>query len=144
MSNKPIRILLIEDNLGDARLIQEMLNEAKSAPFILEWREMLSSGLQKLAEDGADVILLDLGLPDSQGLDTYSKAQSQFPGVPIVVLSGLHDESVAVKAVSEGAQDYLVKGQIDGKLMARSMMYAIERKRSEMAIKKLRHQIELI
>jgi PAS domain S-box-containing protein len=144
MSDNPMRILLIEDNPGDARLIQEMLNEAKSAPFILEWRDRLSSGLQKLAEDGADVILLDLGLSDSQGLDTYSKAQSQFPGVPIVVLSGLHDESVAVKAVSEGAQDYLVKGQIDGKLTARSMMYAIERKRSEMAIKKLRHQIELI
>ena len=144
MSDNSMRILLIEDNHGDARLIQEMLNEAKSVPFILEWRDRLSSGLQKLAEDGADVVLLDLGLPDSQGLETYTKAQSRFPGVPIVVLSGLHDESVAVKAVSTGAQDYLVKGQIEGKLLARSMMYAIERKRSEIALEKLRHQIELI
>ena len=97
----------------------------------LEWRESLSAGLQKLNGDGADVVLLDLGLPDSQGLETYTKAQSQFPGVPIVVLSGLHDESVAVKAVSKGAQDYLVKGQIEGNLLFRSIRYAIERKNAE-------------
>ena len=126
-----MRILLIEDNPGDARLIQEMLNEAKRAPFKLEWRDKLSSGLQKLAENGVDVVLLDLGLPDSQGLDTYAKTQSQFPGVPIVVLSGLHDESVAVNAVRAGAQDYLVKGQIDSKLLPRSIRYAIERKNAE-------------
>ena len=104
MSDNPIRILLIEDNPGDARLIKEMLNETKSAAFILEWRDLLSSGLQKLAEGGADLVLLDLGLPDSQGLETYAKAQSQFPRVPIVVLSGLLDEAVAIKAVRAGAQ----------------------------------------
>ncbi|MGO9954134.1 MAG: PAS domain S-box protein [Dissulfurispiraceae bacterium] len=144
MSDKPIRILLIEDNPGDARLIREMLNEAKSAPLLLQWSDQLSLGLQKLAEDGADVVLLDLGLPDSQGLETYAKVQSQFPAMPIVVLSGLHDESVAVNAVRAGAQDYLVKGQIDGKLLNRAVMYAIERKRSEKAVEKLRHQIELV
>ena len=131
MSDNPIRILLIEDNPGDARLIKEMLNERKSASFILEWRDVLSSGLQKLAEDGADVVLLDLGLSESQGLDTYTKTQSQFPGVPIVVLSCLLDESVAVKAVRDGAQDYLVKGQIEGNLLFRSVRYSIERKNAK-------------
>jgi PAS domain S-box-containing protein len=144
MSDNHIRILLIEDNPGDARLIKEMLNEAQRAPFILEWRESLSAGLQKLAEDGADVVLLDLELPDSQGLDTYQKLHRQFPGVPIVVLSGLSDESVAVKTVRDGAQDYLVKGQIEGKLLSRSVMYAMERKRSEMAVERLGRQFELI
>ena len=135
MRDNPIRILLIEDNPGDARLIKEMLIDAKRTPLILEWRDRLSLGLQKLAEDGADVVLLDLGLPDSQGLDTYAKTQSKFPVVPIVVLSGLQDEYVAVKAVRDGAQDYLVKGQIDGNLLVRSMMYAIERKRTEIMLR---------
>ena len=103
----------------------------KDLPFILEWRDLLSSGLQRLAEGGADLVLLDLGLPDSQGLDTYSKTQSQFPSVPIVVLSGLLDEAVAIKAVRAGAQDYLVKGQIEGNLLFRSIRYAIERKTAE-------------
>ena len=144
MSDNPIRILLIEDNPGDARLIKEMLNEAQSAPFTLECRESLSAGLQRLNEVGADAILTDLGLSDSQGLDTYQKLHAQFPGVPIVVLSGLHDESVAVKAVRDGAQDYLVKGRIDGKLLSRSIRYAIERKGSEMAVEQLGRQLELI
>jgi signal transduction histidine kinase len=142
MTNNPIKILLIEDNPGDARLIKEMLIEAKSAPFILEWRDRLHAGLQWLTESCADVVLLDLGLPDSQGLDTYAKVHDQFPRLPIVVLSGLHDESVAVKAVRDGAQDYLVKGQIDGRLMARSMRYAIERKNAEEALQEAHDNLE--
>ncbi len=142
MNNNPIKILLIEDNPGDARLIKEMLIEAKSAPFILEWRDRLHAGLQWLTEYCADVVLLDLGLPDSQGLDTYAKVHDQFPRLPIVVLSGLHDESVAVKAVRDGAQDYLVKGQIDGRLMARSMRYAIERKNAEEALQEAHDNLE--
>ncbi len=142
MNNNPIKILLIEDNPGDARLIKEMLIEAKSAPFILEWRDRLHAGLQRLTEYCADVVLLDLGLPDSQGLDTYAKVHDQFPRLPIVVLSGLHDESVAVKAVRNGAQDYLVKGQIDGRLMARSMRYAIERKNAEEALQEAHDNLE--
>ncbi len=132
MNNNTIRVLLIEDNPGDARLIREMLTEADSAVlFTLEWRDRLNAGVQKLAEDGADVVLLDLGLPDSQGFDTYADLHSQFSGIPIVVLSGLPDELLAVRAVSDGAQDYLVKGRIDGKLLARSIRYAIERKNAE-------------
>ena len=142
MNNNPIKILLIEDNPGDARLIKEMLIEAKSAPFILEWRDRLHAGLQWLTEYCADAVLLDLGLPDSQGLDTYAKVHDQFPRLPIVVLSGLHDESVAIKAVRDGAQDYLVKGQIDGRLMARSMRYAIERKNAEEALQEAHDNLE--
>ncbi len=141
MNNNPIKILLIEDNPGDARLIRELLTEANSAPFILEWRDHLNAGLQWLTEYGADVVLLDLGLPDSQGLDTYAKVHDQFPRLPIVVLSGLHDESMAVKAVRDGAQDYLVKGQIDGKLLFRSMRYAIERKQTSEALQQSHEQL---
>jgi PAS domain S-box-containing protein len=131
MRDNPIRLLLIEDSPGDMLLIKEMLNEVRSAKLILEWRDRLSTGLQKLNERGTDVVLTDLGLPDSQGLETYQKLHASFPGLPIIVMSGLNDESVAVKAVRDGAQDYLVKGQIEGNLLTRSIMYAIERKRTE-------------
>jgi signal transduction histidine kinase len=131
MGKDALKILLIEDNPGDARLIREMLNESQRAPFVLEWCDRLNNGLQKLLEAGVDVVLLDLGLNDSQGLDTYERVHTQVPGIPIVVLSGLHDETIAVKAVRDGAQDYLVKGQIDGNLLSRSIRYAIERKNAE-------------
>ncbi len=130
-NSNTIRVLLIEDNPGDARLIRELLTESQSATFTLEWRDRLDAGLKVLTEDGADMVLADLGLSDSQGLDTYQKLHAEFPELPIVVLSGLDDESMAVKAVRDGAQDYLVKGRIDGKLLARSIRYAIERKKSE-------------
>jgi len=141
MNNNPIKIVLIEDNSGDALLIKEMLIGAKSAPFLLEWRDRLNAGLQWLTENGADVVLLDLGLPDSQGLDTYAKVHAQFPRLPIIVLSGLHDESMAVRAVRDGAQDYLVKGQIDGNLLFRSIQYAIERKQTSEALQQSHEQL---
>jgi DNA-binding response OmpR family regulator len=124
-----IRVLLIEDNPGDARLIQETLAEVKGAQFGLERATRLSMGLECLTEGGVDVILLDLGLPDSQGLDTLVGMQSQAPTVPIVVLTNLEDETLATQAMRTGAQDYLVKGQVDGNLLGRSIRYAIERQR---------------
>jgi GAF domain-containing protein len=127
----PIRILLIEDNPGDARLLQEMLVEAKGLSFELEQREQLSTGLEWLAEGNPDVILLDLSLPDSQGFDTVTQVLAQAPQAPIIVLSGLDDEDLAVSAVRVGAQDYLVKGQVSSDLLARAIHYAIERKRAE-------------
>ena len=129
--DKKIKVLLIEDNPGDARLIAEMLKEVNPILFELEVFDHLSTGLKRLAEGGIDVVILDMGLPDSRGLDTLRKSQFEARKVPIAVLTGLADEMVGIKAVEEGAQDYLHKGQVDGKLLARSIRYAIERKRIE-------------
>lgn len=129
--NKTIQILLIEDNPVDADLIGEMLTEAGGAAFALERSSRLSTGLELLDSRDIDLILLDLSLPDSHGLDTFSKAHARAPQVPVIVLSGLDDEALAVRAVREGAQDYLVKGQVSGHLLTRAIRYAIERKRAE-------------
>jgi two-component system phosphate regulon sensor histidine kinase PhoR len=135
MDTIPLKILLIEDSPGDARLLREMLVEIRDAAFELEWVDRLSAGLERLAQKDIDAILLDLSLPDSKGLDTFTKVHAQAPHVPITVLSGLDDTALAVKAVREGAQDYLVKGEVDGNLLARTIRYAIERKRTEEALR---------
>jgi two-component system NtrC family sensor kinase len=128
------RVLLIEDNPGDARLIRELLSAEEGASFFLEHADRLSTGLTRLAQGNIDVILLDLSLPDSHGLDGLGKILAQTQAVPIVVLSGLKDEAVAIKAVQGGAQDYLVKGNIDSSLLVRSLHYAIERQRLRVAL----------
>ena len=126
-----MKILLIEDNLGDARLIREMLSEAVDMRIELEYADQLSSGLEQLAVKEIDLLLLDLSLPDSQGLDVCIRTRNQAPHVPIVVLTGLDDEKMAMKTLQIGAQDYLVKGQVDSRLLLRSIRYAIERKQAE-------------
>jgi PAS domain S-box-containing protein len=131
MSEKPIRVLLIEDNPGDVRLIRELLAEAGPALFEVTSVARLSAGLELLAERGADVLLLDLALPDCQGLDTFAKAHAQAPEVPIIVLTGLDDEARALRAVRDGAQDFLVKGRVDAAALARAVQYGLERKRIE-------------
>ena len=135
MKDKSIRVLLVEDNPGDARLIRETLTEVSGVQFHLEWVDRLSTGLERLAEGGIDAVLLDLSLPDSQGIDTFIKVYTQAPQVPIILMTGLDDESLAVRAVREGAQDYLVKGQVDGNLLIRAIRYAIERKQTEGALR---------
>jgi two-component system cell cycle sensor histidine kinase/response regulator CckA len=135
MSGEPIKILLIEDNPREARLIREMLKEAGAARFDLAHAKRLDEGLKRLGEEAFDVVLLDLGLPDSQGLDTFARAQAQVLEVPIVVLTNLADEMIGIEAVRGGAQDYLVKGQVDGNLLVRALRYAIERKRAEEALR---------
>ena len=129
--NDSIKVLLIEDNPGDVRLIRELLKEAKGVSFSLECVDRLSTGLERLGQGAINIVLLDLGLPDSQGLDTFIRVHSSVPQVPIVILSGLTDEVLAAQAVREGAQDYLIKGQVDSNLLRRSLRYAIERKESE-------------
>src|ERR1043165_5644834 len=126
----PLKVLLIEDNAIDARLIQIMLSDAGSGIFQLERAERLSAGLQRLASGDIGLVLLDLSLPDSQGLATFSRLYTESRGIPIIVMSGLDDQTVAVTAVHEGAQDYLVKGQVSGPLLVRAMRYAQERKRT--------------
>ena len=129
MSDEHITVLLIEDNPGDARLIQELLAEAKGAPFNVECATRLSAGLARLAEGGIDAILLDLGLPDSRGLDTFFEVRNQATECPIVVLTGLDDETVGNEAIRAGAQEYLIKGEVNSKLLARILRHAIERER---------------
>ncbi|HEX7559339.1 MAG TPA: EAL domain-containing protein [Usitatibacter sp.] len=122
-------VLLIEDNPGDARLIREMLAEEPAAPFRMRHADRLSRGLDALAQKDVDLVLLDLSLPDSHGLDTFSKVYAHSPKVPIIVLSGNDDQQLALYAVKSGAQDYLVKGKIDRELLMKAMQYSIERKR---------------
>lgn len=129
MAERRLKLLLIEDNPGDVRLIREMLAEAKDIGFQLESADCLSTGLDQLAQAEVDLILLDLSLPDSLGLETFQMAYAQASGVPIVVLSGSNDEDLAMRAVQAGAQDYLVKGQVDSHLLSRAIQYAVERER---------------
>jgi DNA-binding NtrC family response regulator len=124
-------VLLVEDNAGDARIVREMLFEVGSARFHLTHVDRLSHAVQLLAQVRFDAVLLDLGLPDAQGLEAVAPISKAAPDVPIVVLSGMEDEHLAVEAVQRGAQDYLVKGLGTGNVIARSIRYAIERKRSE-------------
>ena len=131
----PMRVLLVEDNPGDARLLEENLSEAGDGAFELTHVGRLADGLECLSEGVFDIVLLDLSLPDSQGLETFSTAQAMAPQVPIVVLTGLADDLLAAAALQEGAQDYLIKGQVDSDLLARSIRYAAQRKRSEEALR---------
>ena len=134
MSSERIKVLLVEDNLGDAGLLYEGLEEAVPGQFEMTHVRRLSEALEYLWEETCDVVLLDLGLPDSHGLDTLVVTRAQAPGVPIVVLTGFQDEALAVEALKGGAQDYLVKGQVDGTLLGRTMRYAIVRKSTEEAL----------
>lgn len=143
MADKPINILLVEDNPGDKRLIREMLAEARSVTFDLKYADRLQAGLEHLGKSRVEVVLLDLGLPDSQGLETLSKIYAKVPEVPIVVLTGLDDEMLGVQAVNKGAQDYLIKGQVDKNLLVRTIRYAIERKQAEERERQLQLQLDL-
>lgn len=135
---KTVRILLIEDDPGDARLLRESLLEAPSTSFELQHADRLNSGLMILKQGETDLVLLDLSLPESWGINTLLKVREAAPTVPIVVLTGLDDETAAVTAMQEGAQDYLVKGELTGSLLVRSIRYAIERGRRRLAERALR------
>jgi signal transduction histidine kinase len=132
MSDSPLRILLVEDSPGDARLLRELLRDAPSLRFELTHVERLEEARAKVAAEGTDVVLLDLSLPDAHGMETVTRMLEAAPEVPIIVLTGLDDETTAVKAVQAGAQDYLVKGHVEGALLGRAIRYARERKHLEL------------
>ena len=144
MCDEPRRVLLVEDHPGDARLVREELAEYGAGAFQLETVARLDTALRRLAEARFDAALLDLGLPDSQGLDTFARLHAAAPELPVVVLSGLADERTATEAVQAGAQDYLVKGRPDGHSLARALRYAIERGRAEQALRESEHRYRLL
>jgi diguanylate cyclase (GGDEF)-like protein/PAS domain S-box-containing protein len=146
MMQKPLKVLLlVEDNPGDAQLLREMLQDSSVRATELTHVESMGDAERHLLAKACDIILLDLGLPDATGMDAVRRARIAAPRVPLVVLTGLDDESVAAEALQEGAQDYLIKGQIETRGLLRSLRYAIERKALEDAlfVEKERAQVTL-
>ncbi|MBD2528440.1 response regulator [Nostoc flagelliforme FACHB-838] len=135
MAGENIKVLLVEDNPGDVLLLQELFKEVTTVVVDLMPVERLSEALNYLKNEIFDVILLDLSLPDSQGLQTFIIAHNQAKATPIIVLTGMNDETLATRAMQQGAQDYLVKGQVTGDLLVRSMRYAIERQQADNALR---------
>lgn len=129
--NPPITLLLVEDSAADARLVREMLKEAASARFDVVHVERLGEAINRVGDGDIQVILLDLSLPDAQGIETLALLRNAAPRIPIVVMSGVDDESVAMQGLREGAQDYLVKGRVESDLLVRALRYAIERQHAE-------------
>jgi signal transduction histidine kinase len=142
MSALQIRVLLIEDDLQDVYLIQEYLGKSKHFEITLESVDSLSAGLSRLGEGEFDVVLTDLSLPDEQGLDTFRLLYAQYPKVPIIILSGLNDEEVAVMALSLGAQDYLIKGLFNSRQLTRAIRYAFERHQLRLELKRQAQLLE--
>ncbi len=138
-----VRVLAIEDNPGDLRLVKEFLGEGVLGQYQMNSAVTLSSAMELLGSGSYDVVLLDLNLPDSHGLETFTKLHGKFPGVPIVVLTGSQDERAATRAINEGAQDYLYKDEITSGSLSRAIIYAIERKRIEAELKEEKGRAEL-
>ncbi|NMO16890.1 hybrid sensor histidine kinase/response regulator [Pyxidicoccus fallax] len=136
LDERALRVLLVEDNPGDARLLQEELREFSSANIELVHVDLMAEALRVVETARVDAVLLDLSLPDGAGLGNISRLLQAAPATPLVVLTGTDDERLAVQAVHEGAQDYLVKGQVTGPLLVRALRYAIERKRVEEGLKR--------
>jgi PAS domain S-box-containing protein len=141
MPDKSTNILLVEDNPGDARLVREMLTAARDENFAVDWVPSLFEALEHLDRGGIDLVLLDLGLPDSQGLDTFLRAYEHYSHLPFLVLTGYADETLGSTAVRQGAQDYLPKGEVAGSMLCRAIRYAIERKRAEIALEAERKKL---
>ncbi len=129
MNSSNIKVLLIEDNSSDARLIEEYLINRNDTEFEFFHASRLSKGIEYLKEKSIDIILLDLCLPDSEGLESFSQLYQQAPSIPIVVLTGNDDQSLAIKALQSGAQDYVIKNFINSNMIARVLRYTIERYR---------------
>jgi len=142
MECQRVRILLIEDDPDDVWVMRNLLGDRWDGPFELVQTELLSGGIERCSQSHFDVILLDLTLPDSRGLETFITMHAHAEEVPIVVLSAYNDEATAVKAVQAGAEDYLVKGQVDDNALVRAIRYAIERSRRHRAEEALRDASE--
>lgn len=142
MTARRLKVLLVEDNAADARLIQESLAERSDEPFDLETVDTLQTGLERLSAGGIDAMLLDLGLPDSYGLETFARAKARALGVAIIILTGMNDDSLALKLVQGGAQDFVAKVDVSGNNLTRAILYAVEREKLEQEFRKLNLQLE--
>ena len=144
MNDNLLKILLIEDNLAEVELIQELLAETTDTQFELKTVNRLGEGLEYLRQDKFDTVLLDLTLPDSRGVETVEQIKAEATTVPIIVLTVLNDKNIALEAVRKGAQDYLVKGQLEGELLFRAINYAIERQQIEETLRQQAHRERLL
>jgi signal transduction histidine kinase len=143
MMEKPLQVLLVEDNAGDARLIREMFINERLGSFELTHLLRMSEAEIHLAKGKVDIVLLDMGLPDGHGLDTVRRTHAVAPGIPMIVLTGLDDEKLAAEAMKVGAQDYLIKGQIENRALPRALRHAIERFRMQTETDLIRtHQMQ--
>lgn len=142
MDNKPIKVLLIEDDPAAKEIVSALISE-DPCPFSLEWANSLQAGLNRLSKGDIDLVLLDFGLPDSEGFETFLRTHKHAPGTAIVPLTATGDEALALKAIQYGAEDYLFKGSINRQLLNRTMRYAVERKRSEEALRRAHDELEL-
>ena len=131
MNSEPLRILLVEDNPGDVRLLGEMFSTERVGSYEITHLPRLGLALNHLAQGGVDIILLDLGLPDGKGIDTVRRVRKLAPQVPLIVLTGQDDDATVAQAMLEGAQDYLVKGQVETRALPRALRHAIERFRMQ-------------
>jgi len=138
-----VKILLIEDNLAEARFLQELLKDSLCQAFSVVHVKRLKEALEELKTTNFDVILLDLTLPDSQGLESLARLIEQVPSSPIVVLTNTNDDDLAILAVRQGAQDYLIKRQVTGTVLVRSLRYAIERKHTLESLKAMNQALEI-
>ncbi len=142
ITNRPIKVLLIEDNKEHAELLGRLLGFAEYPKFTVTTATSLATGLAALGRSMPDIVLLDLSLPDSNGAETFRRANVAAPSLPIVILSGVSDVTLAIEMVQAGAQDYLVKGHVDMHLLLRSIQYAIERKLGQVAAQQLNAELE--
>ncbi len=143
MKEKPLQVLVVEDNAGDVRLLREMFGSESAGNFELTHLMRMSDAEDHLAKGGVDIILLDMGLPDGHGLETVRRARAAAPNVPLIVLTGLDDEALAAEAMKHGAQDYMIKGQIESRALPRALRHAIERHRMQTEAELIRtHQME--
>jgi signal transduction histidine kinase len=143
MSESRTTVLLIEDNEDHVAFLQQLLANPEGMHFELQTANGLARGLERLKDGGIQLILLDLTLPDSDGLETFIRVLEAAPEIPLIVLSGITDVALAIETVQLGAQDYLVKGRVDNHLLVRSMQYAIERKRAQLQLKRANDSLEV-
>jgi diguanylate cyclase (GGDEF)-like protein len=125
------KILLVEDNIEDARIVTHLLKDYPQANFTMKHVERINDAIDCLLDDDFDLLILDLFLPDASGFDTIRRISNVASHVPIIVLTGLEDNALAFEAVQFGVQDYFVKGQVNGSILSRSILHAIERKKTE-------------